>query len=61
MQFPYNARFSLAALPPLYIWPESLKRIILVLAVIACSSAYILLVGGLLGAGVLVLKMILGW
>ena len=47
-------------LPPLYIWPEPLKRIILVLAVLACFSTYILLAAGLLGVVVLVLELILG-
>ena len=44
-----------ALLPPLYSWPMPLKRIILILAVGACLSAYILMLAGLLGVGMLYL------
>jgi hypothetical protein len=60
MQLSYNIRPSFTILPPLYIWPEPLKRVILALAVIACFSTYILLAAGLLGVLVLVLELILG-
>lgn len=62
MQLPYNiVKLSSATFPSLYIWPRSLKWIVLTLAVIACFNAYVLLGGGLLGTAVLGLKMILGW
>jgi hypothetical protein len=46
---------AMASLPPLYSWPTLLKRIILILAVGACLSAYILMLAGLVGVGILYL------
>jgi hypothetical protein len=54
---PNHIRLSL---PPIYIWPQSLKRVIQILAVVACLDAYILLAGGLVGVVVLFLKTLLG-
>ena len=39
--------------PPLYAWPTSIKRIILLLASAACLGAYLLLIASLLGASLL--------
>jgi len=44
-----------ASLPPLYSWPKPLKRIILIVAVGACLIAYILMLAGLVGVGMLYL------
>ena len=38
---------SLASLPPMYAWPRFLKRILLVMAVVAVLIAYVLLAGGI--------------
>jgi hypothetical protein len=54
---PNHIRLSL---PPICIWPQSLKRVIQILAVVSCLGAYILLLGGLAGAAVLFLKTLLG-
>ena len=48
------------SLPPMYIWPQSLKRTILVLATVACLGAYLLLAGGLVGAGFILLEILFG-
>jgi hypothetical protein len=48
-----NFEPSTTSLPPMYTWPEPLKRIILILATGACLGAYLLLIGGLLGIGLL--------
>jgi hypothetical protein len=47
------------SLPPMYAWPEPLKRVFLTVAIGMCVSVYVLLVGGILGAGVLLLKLVL--
>lgn len=48
MQLPTIFRPSLAAIPPLYTWPHSLKRVLLTLAVLLVIGAYLLLGGGLI-------------
>ena len=47
------------SVPPMYAWPQSLKKAILTLAVIACLGAYVLLVGGLAGAAILLFQILL--
>ena len=44
---------AFGSLPPMYAWPAPLKKLVLVLATVACGVAYILLLGGIVGAVVL--------
>ncbi|MDM8529339.1 hypothetical protein QUF58_14185 [Anaerolineales bacterium HSG24] len=48
MHLPIDSRFAFVGLPPLHIWPQPVKRVILYCAVIIVSLAYLLLGGGLL-------------
>jgi len=50
---PENVRPSISPLPPMYAWPASIKRIILLLATGACVGAYLLLIASLLGVSLL--------
>lgn len=46
MQLPNVFRSS--AIPPLYTWPRSLKRVLLTLSVMAVITAYVLMGGGII-------------
>lgn len=59
LQIPKNIRPLFISLPPMYTWPTPLKRVILTLAASACLGVYILLLGGLLGATVVLLELVL--
>jgi len=48
-----NVRPNITLLPPMYTWPTSIKRLILLLATGACLSAYLLLIASLLGVSLL--------
>ena len=50
MQLPDLFRPSITAtsVPPMYTWPRSLKRVLLLLAILAVIAAYVLLGGGIL-------------
>ncbi len=47
MQLPTVFRAPSQPLPPMYAWPRSVKRTLLVLSVLAVAVAYLLLAGGL--------------
>ncbi len=47
MQLPVTFRPSAVSMPPMYTWPRSLKRVLLVVLVFAVITAYLLLAGGL--------------
>ena len=47
-----NVRPSITP-PPMYAWPTSIKRIILILATGACLGAYLLLIASLFGVSLL--------
>jgi hypothetical protein len=59
MQLPAAFRPSTASLPPIYAWPQSIKRVLLVLSILVVIGAYLLLAGGII-AGLAVLAEILG-
>lgn len=46
MQLPTVFKPTLTSLPPMYAWPRFIKRTLLVLAILAVLTAYILLAGG---------------
>jgi hypothetical protein len=48
MQLPSLFRPSTFSIPPLYLWPRSLKRILLVISVLAVVGAYLLMGGGII-------------
>lgn len=48
MQLPIVSRQSIASLPPMYAWPQYLKRALLLGAVLGVVGAYILLGGGII-------------
>ena len=50
---PENMRPNITPPPPMYAWPTSIKRIILILATGACLSAYLLLIASLFGVSLL--------
>jgi hypothetical protein len=43
MQYSEIWRSSLKSLPPMYLWPPLLKRLILTLALLICGLAYLIL------------------
>ena len=51
--FSDDVRQSITPPPPMYAWPTSLKRIILILATGACLGAYLVLIASLLGVSLL--------
>jgi hypothetical protein len=50
---PEGIRPSITPLPPMYAWPPSIKRFILLLATGACLGVYLLLIASLLGVSLL--------
>ena len=48
MQLPTVFRAPFQPLPPMYAWPRSIKRMLLVLSVLAVVAAYLLLAGGVI-------------
>lgn len=48
MQLPVVFKPTSTSLPPLHTWPRLAKRAILLLAVLAVLTAYVLLAGGLI-------------
>ena len=48
-----NLHPNITPLPPMYAWPASIKKFILLLATGACLGAYLLLIAGLLGISLL--------
>ncbi len=46
MQLPTVFKPTSSSLPPMYAWPRYVKRILLLLAVLAVLIAYVLLAGG---------------
>ncbi len=50
MELPTVFRPNLAPLPPMYAWPRSVKRALLVLSLLAVAGAYVLLTGGIIVA-----------
>ena len=59
MQVPKVIYTWFGSLPPVYTWPLPLKEAILTLTTLACLGAYLLLIGGLLGTGILLMRLIL--
>ncbi len=49
----------LVSLPQMHTWPVFLKRVILLLAIMACLGGYILLIAGLLGGMFLLLELVI--
>lgn len=39
---------TIASVPPMYTWPNSIKRLLLAAAVLAVIAAYVLLGGGII-------------
>lgn len=48
MQLPNLFRPSTISVPPLYLWPRSLKRVLLAVSVVAVIGAYLLMGGGII-------------
>jgi hypothetical protein len=48
MQLPSVFRSPNTSIPPMYLWPRSLKRILLTLSVLAVVAAYLLMGGGII-------------
>lgn len=48
MQLPIVSRASMISVPPMYLWPRAVKRMLLYSAVVATILAYILLGGGII-------------
>ncbi len=48
MQLPVTFRPSGASIPPMYMWPRSLKRLLLTGLALAVVAAYLLLAGGVI-------------
>jgi hypothetical protein len=46
------------SLPPLYTWPASLKRLILVAGIAVCLGAYGLFISGIIGIVILLLQFV---
>ena len=46
MQLPIAFRPSNTSVPPMYLWPRSIKRVLLTILVLAVVAAYLLLAGG---------------
>jgi len=56
-ELPKTVRFSITTLPPMYCWPEHIKRAVLIACSVICFAAYIFLIAGLLGLGGLLLEL----
>ena len=48
MQLPAVVRTSFISMPPIYTWPQSIKRVLLFSAISAVIVAYALLGGGII-------------
>jgi hypothetical protein len=48
MQLPIVSRAAMITVPPIYKWPQSVKRVLFISAVIATIVAYALLGGGII-------------
>lgn len=48
MQLPVVSRSDMVSVPPMYAWPQSLKRALLLGAVLGVIGAYVLLGGGII-------------
>lgn len=48
MQIPNLFRPSAISIRPLYLWPRSLKRVLLIVSVLAVVAAYLLMGGGII-------------
>ena len=46
MQLPVAFRPSVTSIPPMYMWPRSIKRLLLSFLILAVVTAYLLLAGG---------------
>ncbi len=44
-----SSKFDLHSLPPMHAWPLTLKRLVQLAAVGLCLTAYMLILGGILG------------
>ena len=59
MHLPIVFRPLAVSLPPMYTWPRSVKRVLLVVSALLVIAAYVLLAGGIVAA-LAVLAEILG-
>jgi len=48
MQLPVVSRANIVSLPPMYAWPQTVKRALLFGAVLGVIGAYVLLGGGII-------------
>lgn len=60
MQVPSVLKHSVVSLPPLYQWPQPVKRIILGGTIALCVGIYLLLVAGVFSAVALTISALAG-
>jgi hypothetical protein len=46
------------SLPPMYVWPAPLKRIVLAVCVVLCLAVYALMAAGILGLATVVSQLL---